>query len=76
MENSCWTGIKKKIQPPEPVDVNTYKLSDREMNKLSIKKLPTSLKEAMSAFSSDNEFLKPVIDKDFLEMYLNHLTKI
>ena len=66
-------GIKKKIQPPDPVDINTYKLSDREMKRLSIKKLPTSLKESVNAIKSDNEFLKPVIDDDFLEMYINHL---
>ena len=67
-------GIKKKIHPPDPVDVDTYKLSEREMKKLSIKKLPTSLKEAISAINSDNEFLKPVIDEGFLEMYLDNLT--
>jgi glutamine synthetase len=66
-------GIKKKIQPTDPVDVDTYKLSEREMKKLSIKKLPTSLKEAKSAFNSDNKFLKPVINDDFLEMYIDHL---
>ena len=43
------------------------------MKRLSIKKLPTSLKEAKSAFNSDNEFLKPVIDDDFLEMYVDNL---
>ena len=52
-------GIKKKIQPPDPVDVNTYKLSQSEMKKLSVEKLPTSLKESIDAFSSDNDFLKP-----------------
>ncbi|MGI9567059.1 MAG: type I glutamate--ammonia ligase [Nitrosopumilus sp.] len=67
-------GIKRKIQPTDPVDVDTYKLSEREMKKLSIKKLPTSLKEAVNAFNSDKEFLKPVIDNDFLEMYGHHLT--
>jgi glutamine synthetase len=66
-------GIKKKIQPTDPVDVDTYKLSEREMKRLSIKKLPTSLKEAKSAFNSDNKFLKPVIDDDFLEMYVDNL---
>jgi len=45
------------------------------MNKLSIKKLPTSLKEAISEINSDNEFLKPVIGEDFLEMYLDNLIK-
>ena len=66
-------GIKKKIQPPAPVDVDTYKLSEKEMKQLSIQKLPTSLKEAISAFDSDKEFLKPVIGNDFLELYSNHL---
>lgn len=66
-------GIKKKIQPPDPIDVDTYKLSDREMKKLSIQKLPTSLQESVNAIKADNEFLKPVIDKDFLEMYISHL---
>ncbi len=67
-------GIIKKIHPPDPVDVDTYKLSEREIKKFSIKKLPTSLKEAISAFNSDNEFLKPAIDEDFVEMYLDNLS--
>ncbi len=66
-------GIKKKIQPPDPVDVNTYKLSQSEMKKLSVGKLPTSLKESIDAFSSDNDFLKPVFHEDFLDMYRNNL---
>ena len=69
-------GIKKKLQPPAPVDVDTYKLSDREMKNLSIKKLPTSLPQAINAIKSDNEFLKPIIDDDFLEMYLDALSQI
>ena len=68
-------GIKKKIQPPDPVDVDTYKLSDREMKRLSVKKLPTSLKEAIASFNSDNEFLKPVIEMDFLDMYIDNLNQ-
>ena len=66
-------GIKKKIQPPDHVDVNTYKLSKQEMNRLEIKKLPTSLQESILAFKSDNDYLKPVIDNDFKDMYLSHL---
>jgi len=67
-------GIKKKIQPPDPVDVDTYKLSESEIKKLGIKKIPTSLKESINAMKSDDEFLKPVIGKDFLEMYLDNLS--
>ncbi len=66
-------GIKKKIQPPDPVDVNTYKFSPREMKKFSVEKLPTSLKESSDAFGSDNDFLKPVFEDDFLDMYLKNL---
>ena len=68
-------GIKKKIQPPDPVDVDTYKLSEKEKRKYKIKSLPTSLKESLDAFKSDNEFLKPVFDSDFLEMYSETLKK-
>ena len=66
-------GVKKKIQPPDPVDVNTYKLSDSEMKKFSITKLPTSLNESIAALLSDNNFLKPILGDDFLEMYLSNL---
>ena len=66
-------GIKKKIQPPDPVDLNTYKLSDRQLKKYSIKKLPTSLKESINAFESDNDFLKSVFERDFLEMYVANM---
>ena len=66
-------GIKKKIQPPDPVDVNTYKLSASKMKSLGIKKLPTSLKEAINAFNSDNDFLKPVLDENFMAMYVQNL---
>jgi glutamine synthetase len=65
--------VKKKIQPPDPVDVNTYKLSDSEMKKFSITKLPTSLNESIAALLSDNNFLKPILGDDFLEMYLSNL---
>ena len=66
-------GIKRKIQPPDPVDLNTYKLSEMEMKKYSVLKLPTSLQESIDAFESDKEFLKPVFEKNFLEMYIEKI---
>ena len=66
-------GIKKKIEPPDPLDLNTYKLSDSQMKKYSVKKLPTSLGESVDAFKSDNDFLKPVFEESFIEMYLDNL---
>ena len=66
-------GIQKKIQPPDPVDLNTYKLSDAQMKRYSVEKLPTSLDESVDAFKSDNNFLEPVFTKNFIEMYLDNL---
>ncbi len=68
-------GIRKKIQPPDPVDVDTYNLSEREKRKYGIKSLPTSLRETLSAFKSDNEFLRPVFGNDFLDMYYETLKR-
>lgn len=40
-------GIKNKINPPEPADVNIYKLSTAERADLAIDSLPGSLYEAL-----------------------------
>jgi len=46
-------GIRKKIDPGEPVDVNVYHLSEAKRKELGIKVLPTSLKEALEGWKSD-----------------------
>ena len=66
-------GINRKIQPPDPVDVDIYKLSEREKNRMGIKKLPTSLTDAISSLKSDNDFLNPAFDEKFIEMYCETL---
>jgi len=52
-------GIKKKIDPTAegfgPIDVNIFSLSEEE--RATIKRLPTSLGEAMDALQADHEFL-------------------
>lgn len=62
-------GIRKKIQPPDPVDTNIYKLSAHEKRKLQIGRLPVSLREAIDFLESDNKFLRPVFNSEFIEMY-------
>ena len=51
-------GIKKKIDPGDPVDVNIYHLTETERKKLGIKVLPTSLKEALEEWKSDEICMK------------------
>lgn len=47
-------GIRKKIDPGDPVDVNIYHLSQTDRKKLGIKVLPASLKEALEEWKSDD----------------------
>ncbi|MEM4294911.1 MAG: type I glutamate--ammonia ligase [Candidatus Caldarchaeum sp.] len=61
-------GIKKKIDPGEPVNEDIYKLSPERRRQLGIRELPGNLREAVEELLSDNEFLKPVISEDLLEV--------
>ncbi len=46
-------GVKRKIDPGDPIEKNTYHLTEAERKKLSVEKLPSSLKEALEAWKSD-----------------------
>jgi glutamine synthetase len=61
-------GIRKKIEPGEPVDVNVYHLSDVKRSELGIKVLPTSLKEALEEWKSD-EICVRALSKETAEKY-------
>jgi glutamine synthetase len=60
-------GIKKKIDPGDPVDEDIYKLTPERRRQLGIKELPGSLKESVQCLESDNEFLKPIFTPDVIE---------
>ncbi|MDH5448470.1 MAG: type I glutamate--ammonia ligase [Candidatus Bathyarchaeota archaeon] len=47
-------GVKRKIDPGDPVEANTYHLTEAERKKLGIEKLPASLKEALETWESDD----------------------
>jgi len=47
-------GIKKKIEPGDPVEENIYHLSESKRKELDIGTLPASLKEALEEWSSDD----------------------
>ncbi|QDZ40825.1 type I glutamate--ammonia ligase [Euhalothece natronophila Z-M001] len=48
-------GIKNKIEPQEPLDVDIYDLSPEELNK--IPSTPSSLESALEALENDHQFL-------------------
>lgn len=61
-------GIKKKIDPGDPLDTNVYHLSAAEKKKLKIGVLPTSLKEALEEWKSD-EICVQALGKENAEKY-------
>ncbi len=63
-------GIKRKIEPGDPVDENVYNLSKYRRRELGIKELPRSLDEALDELESDNEWLKPIVPKELIESYI------
>ena len=63
-------GVRKKKEPGDPLEKNTYTLTEEERKRLGIETLPKTLEEALEELESDNDYLKPVIDKDTLEAYI------
>ena len=67
-------GIRRKIDPGDPIDVNIYHLSQNERRKLGVNTLPTSLKEALEEWNSD-DICKRVIGKENAEKYAETKTQ-
>jgi glutamine synthetase len=63
-------GIKKKIDPGDPVMKNIYKLTEREKRELGIRELPTSLKEALEALASD-EVIQRVLGSHIYDAFMD-----
>ena len=64
-------GIKRKIDPGDPIDENVYHMDDRKRRSLGIKTLPRDLIEALEELESDREFLKGYISDELLETYID-----
>ncbi len=63
-------GIKRKIDPGDPVKDNIYKLDERRAKEMGFKTLPTSLEEALNELENDNAYLKPVFTNELIEKYV------
>ncbi len=62
-------GMKKKIDPGDPVNENIYKMSDSKRKGLGIKSLPHSLRESLQALKSDSNYLRLCFPPEILETY-------
>ena len=65
-------GIKQRIEPPAPLDVDIYELSVEE--KAHIRSTPGSLAEALDALEQDHSFLLAgnVFTEDLIAAYLDY----
>jgi glutamine synthetase len=65
-------GVKNKIEPPPPLDVDIYELSPEE--KGDIRGTPGSLAEALDALEDDNAFLMAgnVFTEDLISTYIDY----
>ncbi len=64
-------GVKNKIDPGEPLDLDIYELSAEELAKY--KHTPGSLEEAIEALEADHEFLTEgdVFTEDLVQTWIN-----
>ncbi|MEM0266179.1 MAG: type I glutamate--ammonia ligase [Archaeoglobaceae archaeon] len=62
-------GIKKKIDPGDPVMVDVYELSPKEKRELGIGELPTTLRDALDHLASD-EVLQKVLGRHIFDAFM------
>ncbi len=62
-------GIRKKIEPGDPIEKNVYHLTEAERKSLGIGTLPASLKEALEEWESDDICIR-ALRKETAEKYL------
>jgi len=67
-------GVKKKIDPGDPVDEDVYKLTPERRSALGIRELPTTLKDALDEMKSDEVIYRTLgshIFDAFIEYKIN-----
>jgi len=67
-------GIKKKIDPGDPVDEDVYRMPSERRRALGIGELPTTLRDALEAMKSDEVIYRTLgshIFDAFIEYKMN-----
>ncbi|MGD0330542.1 MAG: type I glutamate--ammonia ligase [Nitrososphaeria archaeon] len=66
-------GVKKKIDPGDPVDEDVYKLSPERRKSLGIKELPTTLKDALEEMKGD-EVIHKTLGSHIFDAFIEYKT--
>jgi glutamine synthetase len=66
-------GIKRKIDPGDPVDQDVYKLSPERRRAMGIRELPTTLKDALEEMKSD-EVIHRTLGTHIFDAFIEYKT--
>lgn len=66
---ACIDGIKNKITPPKPVEINIYKLTEKERKKMKIDSLPRDLEEALH-YLNKNDTIKQALGEHIFNEFM------
>lgn len=66
-------GVKKKIDPGDPVDEDVYELTAERKRALGIRELPTTLKDALDAMKSD-EVVQKTLGSHIFDAFIEYKT--
>lgn len=64
-------GIRRNLKPGDPVNIDTYKTSDEDLNKAGIHRLPATLGEAVDEFEASDfarEILGDEVHASFIKL--------
>jgi glutamine synthetase len=61
-------GIRRELKPADPVNIDTYKVSEKDLADMGVRRLPWTLGEAVTAFE-DSEFAQQVLGPELHASY-------
>jgi glutamine synthetase len=61
-------GIRRELKPPDPVNIDTYKISEKDLAAMGVRRLPWTLGEAVAAFEQ-SEFVCKVLGTELHATY-------
>jgi glutamine synthetase len=64
-------GIKRELKPGEPVNIDTYKVSERDLAAQGTRRLPWTLGEAIDAFEQ-SDFMRQVLGEELYASYAEY----
>jgi len=64
-------GIRRELKPGEPVNIDTYKVSERDLAAQGVHRLPWTLGEAIDAFER-SDFIRQVLGEELHASYAEY----